>query len=276
MAGLWKTWRCGMVDEKRFFVDVGMDGLPFPMRVLSKKDTQSQPTVATISIEARIMNEFEARWIDRFIQIVHQHRDLIGTETLSANIVDYVKQLNAHNVRVIFNYPFFAEKITPKSKEKCLVQYHCVYSASATSMNEKPRIVFAMTIPCITTYPGSVPSEAGGLFGQISLVTIEIESRDKVFPEDLVELVDRHALSPIYSFLTAEDQAFLIKKIHSEKKSSVVMADEIKDELARNKMAVWYSIRCSNRGMLHSYSTMIGTEKSRWVPYSEYGDEEEV
>ncbi|HXX33767.1 MAG TPA: hypothetical protein VEM15_04750, partial [Thermodesulfobacteriota bacterium] len=59
-------------------------------------------------------------------------------------------------------------------------------------------------------------------------------------------------------------------------KSSVVMTAEIKEELARNKMIVWYSVRCSNRGMLHSYSTMIGTEKSMWVPYSRYGDEEEM
>jgi len=40
--------------------------------------------------------------------------------------------------------------------------------------------------------------------------------------------------------------------------------DEIKGELARNR-------RCSNFGMLHSYSTVIGTEKSRWVPFSGYG-----
>jgi hypothetical protein len=34
----------------------------------------------------------------------------------------------------------------------------------------------------------------------------------------------------------------------------------------------WYSVKCSNFGMLHSYSTFIGTEKSMWVPSSGYED----
>jgi GTP cyclohydrolase I len=58
-----------------------------------------------------------------------------------------------------------------------------------------------------------------------------------------------------------------------EEKSSVVMSDEIKEELAYHKEINSYSLRCANFGMLHSYSTIIGTEKSRWVPFSGYEDE---
>jgi hypothetical protein len=55
-----------MVDTKKFLVDVEMRDLPFPLRVISKKDSEGQPTVANIAISARIMQEFEARWIDAF------------------------------------------------------------------------------------------------------------------------------------------------------------------------------------------------------------------
>lgn len=57
-----------MVDQKKFLVDVEMRDLPFPMRVLSKLDSDGQHTVVNISISARIMQEFEARWIDTFIR----------------------------------------------------------------------------------------------------------------------------------------------------------------------------------------------------------------
>ena len=69
-----------MKDEKRFMQDVGMTDLPFPMRVLSRDHKEGQFTIAKISIATRIMHEFEARWIDKFIHIIHQHRDQIGTE----------------------------------------------------------------------------------------------------------------------------------------------------------------------------------------------------
>jgi len=102
---------------------------------------------------------------------------------------------------------------------------------------------------------------------------METESKGDVFPEDLVALVDRHALMPIYSFLTEEDQAYVIQKVHSQRKSSVVMVDEIKDELAHMRNIDSYKVDCLNFGMLHSYSTSVGTEKSMWIPFSSYEEE---
>lgn len=257
-----------MIDEKKFLVDVGMRSLPFPMRVISKVDPEGQFTVAEISITARIMKEFEARWIDKFIQILHKHRDRIGTKTLRVNIMDYLEELRAATVKVDFDYPFFIEKMTPVSGEKCLVRYLCTYSARASSIENEPKIFFKIEIPAITTYPASDQEQPGGLFGQLSIVVMEVQSEKDIYPEDLVEIVDKHALSPVYSFLTEEDQVSVIHKIHTEKRTSVVMIDGIKDDLARRQEIDWYSVRCSNFGMLHSYSTVIGTEKSMWVPFS--------
>ena len=47
----------------------------------------------------------------------------------------------------------------------------------------------------------------------------------------------------------------------------------LKEELARNGDIIWYAVRCSNFGMLHSYSTVIHTEKSPWVPFSGHDDD---
>lgn len=257
-----------MKDEKRFMQDVGMTDLPFPMKVLSRDHKDGQFTIAKISIAARIMHEFEARWIDKFIEIIHQHRDRIGTETLKTNILDYMKELNATKVKVDFEYPFFVEKTTPVSKEKCLVRYACTYSASVAKSDLKPKVTLKIAAPCITTYPASSPDKPGGLFGQMSRVDLEVQSQKDVYPEDLVDIIDAHALVPVYSFLTEEDQEFVIKKIHSEQKTSVVMVDEIKEDLANLRDIDGYSVNCSNFGMLHSYSTFIGTAKSMWIPLS--------
>jgi GTP cyclohydrolase I len=262
-----------MGDQKKFLVDVEMRDLPFPMKVLSKVEPEGQHTVANISVSARIMQGFEARWIDTFIRILHQHRDSIGTRTLRTNIVDYTKELSASSVRVDFHYPYFVEKLTPISREKCLVRYFCTYSAKAVSVKEDPKIIFKIKIPCITTYPGSVSDKPGGLFGQLSNVIIEMIAQKDFFAEDLVEIVDDHALSPIYSFLSEDDQASLIQRIHSEKKSSVVLTDEIKHDLRHHQAIEWYAVRCTNYGMLHSYNTVVGTEKSYWVPFSGYEKE---
>jgi GTP cyclohydrolase IB len=242
--------------------------------VMSRSVSDGQLTVAGISISARIMREFEARWIDTFVQIVHQHRDRIGTATLKQNIPDYVKALQAAAITVSFDYPFFYEKLTPISREKCLVRYLCTYTVKANPLTGAPRATLKVNIPALTTYPILAPEAKGGLLSQLSVFTLEVEPRKEVFPEDLIDLVDRHALAPIYSFLTVEDQIYLINKVHSDNKPSVVVVGEIKDELAHNKNIEWYSVASANYGMLHSYSTVIGTEKNMWVPFSGYDSDE--
>ena len=74
--------------------------------------------------------------------------------------------------------------------------------------------------------------------------------------------------------MTEEDQNYLIKKAHSENKPSVLVVGGIKEELAHNENIEWYSVSSANYGMLHSYSTVIGTEKSMWVPFSGYESDE--
>jgi len=265
-----------MSKDKKFLVDVGMKNLPFPIKAISRLDSDGQSTIANISISARIMQEFETKWIDKFVQVLHQHRNNIKPtlKVLRVNIMDYLNELNANAVKIDMGYPFFIEKITPVSGEKCLVRYMCSFSAKTTSIKPEPTIIFKIQVPAITTYPASDPEKTGGLFSQLSFVDVEIDSKNIVYPEDVVDIVDKHALSPVYSFLSEEDQIHIIQKVHSIKKTSVEMTDGIKTELAGNPDINFYSVYCANHGMLHPYSTVIGTVKNSWVPYS--GCDEEI
>jgi len=263
----------GPQSDKRFMVDVGMKNLPFPMTVVSKVHPGGQLTIGAISINARIMNEFESRWIDKFIQVAHRHRKAINTAMLALNVKDYMKELGATMVRIDYEYPYFIEKTTPVSQESCLVRYLCTYSAKASAV-QAPKILFKIEIPVITTYPGSTVEITERPFGQLSILSIELESQNPVYPEDIVALADKCALSPVYSFVTPEDQNYIIQKVHRESKSSVVTVDEIKEQLSRNRELEGFSVKCANYGMLHSYSTAIGTEKSMWVPETDVEDYE--
>ncbi|HDS00879.1 MAG TPA: hypothetical protein ENO22_03880 [candidate division Zixibacteria bacterium] len=256
-----------MPKEKGILVDVGMKGMPFPFRVLSREESEGQYTIANLSVIARIDNRFESRWIDKFIQIIHKNRFKVGTQTLHESIADYLKELKATMVRVDFDYPFFVEKKLPATGEKCLVRYMCTYNAKLSSVGDNPKIIFKIHVPAITTDPASDPEKEGGLFGQLSVVTIEVDSRKEIFPEDLVDLVDKYSISPVYSYLNPEDQIFIIQKAHTVEVSSTYLTEQLKTELANNRYVDWFSVKCSNFGMLHSYNTGIGTEKDLWMPF---------
>ena len=86
--------------------------------------------------------------------------------------------------------PIFIEKLTPVSKEKCLVRYLCTYSPKISYIEEIPKITFKIRIPVITTYPGSA-QKTWWTIAQLSIVAIEVESSKDIFPEDIVEIVDK-------------------------------------------------------------------------------------
>jgi GTP cyclohydrolase I len=255
-------------DEQRFLVDVGLRDLHFPIRARSRAHAGGQPTVAEVGIAARIWKKFEAGWIDHFIRIVHRHRGTVGPQSLRAQIMDYYDELRAASVRMDLGYPFFYEKPAPVSGESGLVRYRCSCSAQVDTLERGPRVFQRLEVPVLTSYPVSAPAGGGGLFAQLSVVECEIETADDgPFPEDFIDLVDRCALSPVYAYLTADDQAAVIAKVHRERKTSVMTTDEIQEGLRNMNGVKWYSVRASNYGMLHPYSTFVATEKSNWAPF---------
>ena len=259
-----------MSKNDKNIVDVALKDLSFPIKVLSRESNGGQITTANVSLSARIVQKHDERWLDDFIRIIQQHHNQVSTATLRADLADYLKNTNAIGVNVEIDYPYFIEKVTPASHQKCLVQYRCTYSARMSATDKVPRITFKIDVPVITTDPASNSNRPNHLFGQLSVVTLEIQSYSDFYPEDLVDMVDRHALSPVYSLLAPEDKSWMIEKVHSQQKSCILMADEVKADLAHTDGIDWYAVHCANFSMLQSYNTAVGTQKSMWVPSNCY------
>lgn len=261
-----------MPDKKRYLVDVGMDDFAFPFKIADRMHTEGVPTIGKISVHARINQEFEARWIDKFAQVLHQHRDAVGSHSLRRGIFDYLEALHADSVQVTLRFPFFVEKTTPVSGLTCLVSHDCTYRAKLSAFDKQPKLTLTVEVPTLTTDPCSSLDQPGLLFAQRTLVTVEVASLREIFIEDIVNTVDRHALIPVYSFLTPEDRAHLIGVAHSKTVSSVVLTEAVKNFLAPREDVDWYRVVCRNRGLLHLYSTEVATEKGSWVPASDFAD----
>lgn len=242
-------------------VDVCLKDLPFPMRVASRDEPGGQATVASISVAARVKRRPGWDWTAEIIRILHAHRDRIGASTLRENIMDYLVQMEAERVRADFRYPFFYEKRTPISGEKCLLCYPCVYSAKVPSVDKGARVFLNIEIPVLaslTPFPGAAQYK----------IIIETESKKDVFPEDLVDLADRHALSPVYSFLTRRDREYLAQSFQARQKGIEEVVNGINGELCASKDIGWHSIRSGGGGLPYSYETETGADRGMLSPGS--------
>ena len=262
-----------MYEEGVFLADVGINNLSFPIRVPSRADPEGQHTIAEVSAYAHIMKEFRPRWMNKFMQVLHRDRRALGVAGMRVILEDLMQELRANKVTIRFDYPFFMEKTTPVTRERCLVKYSCSLEGWITVTRDKPAVLFRMRIPVITSHPASVLGEPGGLLGQLTLVNVELQSDKPLYPEDVAELVESYAVSPVYSYLAEEDQEYIINKIHSVFKPSTILIDRVKDRLARNEDIEWYSVECRDYGIVNNYTILARVEKSRWIPFSSYIEE---
>jgi len=252
-----------MQNDKRFLVDVGLNDLDYPINALSQMNPEGQRTIARISIHSKIEEKFESGWINKFIEILHRHRDIIGPLTLRKNIKTYYEELNAKMVRIDFAYPFFIEKKTPASSQLNLVKYKCTYSSKMSTTIE-PKTIFKIEVPVITTVPESVKMNPGSYAGQLSIISVVLESYREVYPETIVNLVESKAISSLYTYLTEDDQNWITRKIQNTNKTNIVLLDEIHNDLEGNEYILWHSVSCTNHNPLQSFSTIMTTERNVW------------
>jgi GTP cyclohydrolase I len=252
-----------MNSERAFLVDIGIEGVDVPIVAPSRDAASGRPTIATFSAMATVKRDYEASSIDELIQLFRDHDGTISVESLQEMVLGYRDELGGVPLRVALTYPFVIEKRAPVSGERSPVTHRCGYSVEVGPLQRFAKPLFRIDVPVLTTYPAATKETPGGLFSQESDVALRLECTRDVFPEDLAELVERHALAPKYSYMTAEDQDFIRQRAHARRISSVMMTAAIQRELEAMDEIRWFSIRCRNRGMLHAYRTFVGTQRER-------------
>jgi GTP cyclohydrolase IB len=256
-------------------LEVGVRDLPYPVRVPSRADPRGQPTVARVSLEASVAHEFEADWADRLVRVLHEHRERISAPALKQDVGAYLEALGAGMVEISLEYPFFVEKRTPRTGQKCLVKYDCTYCIVGLLPRSAPKVFFKIAVPCITTGPSPDGRRRGASVGQVSTVTLETESQRDVYAEDLVALVDRNALAPLYSFLGPEDREDVLRRIRTQRRTSVELVERVRGELSADPGLGFYSVRCLDSSFLRPYRTLIGEEMGPPQPPGPWTNEEE-
>ena len=100
-------------------------------------------------------------------------------------------------------FPYFIEKKAPVSGAESLMEYKCSYTGTLT---KKADFILGVEVPVTTLCPCSKEMSEEGAHNQRSLVKIAIRAKKLVWIEELVELAEAAASSPVYALLKREDE----------------------------------------------------------------------
>ncbi len=256
-------------DHRQIAIDqVGVTDLRYPIVVLDR-ERQTQHTVASFTMSVSLPHHFKGTHMSRFIEVLNQHCDKVTMETLPDILADLQARLDAESTKLEVRFPYFLERIAPVSEARSLMEYECFFVAEANGENHD--VVLGVKVPVTSLCPCSKTISEYGAHSQRGHLTIEIQSvaqRDGeetpvVWIEELVEIAEQSASSPLYSLLKRDDERHVTMLAYDNPVFVEDMVRNVASTLIEDVRIAWFCVHAVNQESIHAHNAFAKIEWNR-------------
>ncbi len=234
---------------------VGVKDISYPVVILDKEQGQ-QHTVARVNMYVNLPHHFRGTHMSRFIEILNTYRKGISTLNIR-DILDTMKQqLDAERAHFEIEFPYFITKMAPVSQEKAKMEYSCIVIANS----DEDFYTLEVKVPVLSLCPCSKEISKYGAHNQRSLISIRIQSKEKIWIEDIVEIAEKSASSDIFSILKREDEKYITEKSYENPKFVEDMVRNAAEILIKTPDILAFSVESENMESIHNHSAYAQIE----------------
>jgi GTP cyclohydrolase IB len=246
-------------DTRELRIDkVGVRGLKFPVQVKDKA-RKFQNTIATIGMFVDLPKEFKGTHMSRFVEVLSAHGNVIHVENIPDILRALQKKLNSETSHIEIEFPYFMSKKSPVSRGESLMDYVARFDAAACGAE----IDFVLTVKVnVTTLcPCSKAIAKYGAHNQRGEVTVKIRSREIVWIEDVIAVIESSASSELYALLKRQDEKAVTERAYE---NPVFVEDLVRNvalKLNADKRVAWYKVEAENFESIHNHNAYACIEK---------------
>jgi GTP cyclohydrolase I len=246
-------------DTRELRIDkVGVRGLRFPIRVRDKARS-FQNTVATIGMFVDLPKEFKGTHMSRFVEVLNAHGSIIHVDNISEILRALQNKLNAATAHLEIEFPYFLTKKSPVTEKASLMDYIARFDAAACG--EEIDFVLTVKVGVTTLCPCSKAISKYGAHNQRGLVTLQIRSRESIWIEDLIAVVESSASSELYALLKRQDEKAVTERAYE---NPVFVEDLVRNvalKLNADKRVTWYQVEAENFESIHNHNAYACIQK---------------
>jgi GTP cyclohydrolase I len=246
-------------DHRNLRIDkVGVRGLRFPIQIRDKAH-MVQNTIATIGMYVDLPKEFKGTHMSRFIEVLNAHGYVVHVENIPDILHAMQAKLHADTAHLEMEFPFFLSKRAPVSGMESVMNYDAKFDA--TACGREMDFVLEVRAGVTTLCPCSKAISRYGAHNQRGTVTVKIRSRQTVWIEDLIALIEASASSELYSLLKREDEKAVTERAYE---NPVFVEDLVRNVALRlNARAdvTWYKVEAENYESIHTHNAYACIEK---------------
>lgn len=255
-------------DERGIALDrAGVSGLRYPITVLDKSDGR-QETIAELSMSVSLPHHFKGTHMSRFIEVLNSHRGEITMRTLPVILKELKTRLDAETAHIEVKFPYFVEREAPVTKSKALMDYDCTFIGESNGKYDD--FVLRVRTPVTSLCPCSKEISDYGAHNQRGYITIDVRSSRKengeaeiIWIEELIEIAERSASSPVYALIKRPDERFVTMQAFDNPVFVEDMARTSAEQLMKDTRINWFHVHVENDESIHNHNAFAEVEWTR-------------
>jgi len=237
---------------------VGIKGFKYPIIVLDK-EKGFQHTVAEINLYVDLPAKFKGTHMSRFIEVINEFKGEIHIKNVMELLRRLKKRLSARSAHIEMYFPYFLEKKAPVSGISSLMEYQAFIIASY--FHRKKDIIAGIKVPVMTLCPCSKLISKYSAHNQRGKVTIKVRFKKFIWLEELIEIAETSASSPLYSLLKRPDEKFVTEFAYENPKFVEDVVREVAKKLLEHPEVTWFSVEAENFESIHAHNVYAFIEK---------------
>lgn len=239
------------VDERNIPIDkVGVRKVKYPIQVLDRSQ-EHQHTIGTFTLTVDLPSEFKGTHMSRFLEVLAEHGREISVEGLP-NLLDHLRcRLKAERAHVVVEFPFFMEKAAPVTGKAGMMAFDCGFEAE---FNGEFSVTLCLRVPVTTLCPCSKEISAYGAHNQRGWVTVRLRNRGHLWLEEVIEMIEASASSPLYPVLKRPDEKAVTERAYDNPRFVEDMVREVALKFDADERIREYSIEVENEESIHAHN----------------------
>jgi GTP cyclohydrolase I len=244
------------VDERGIAIEkVGVNNVHLPF-LIKTKDGAFQSVLAKIKMTVDLPQEFKGTHMSRFIEILSDwSQKPIAYREMEYILIDTIDRFHAKRANLDIGFKYFIEKTAPVSKRKSMLDYGCLFSGSLTKGGTTD-FILGLDVPFTSLCPCSKEISKYGAHNQRGLMKVKIKHKQGhfIWLEDLAEMMEEKASSPVYPLLKREDEKYVTERAYENPKFVEDVLRDLVIAFRQTEGVSWFEIECENYESIHNHS----------------------
>lgn len=257
----------GRPDDRQLPIgEVGISGLRYPTTVWDRENG-SQATVAEVSMSVDLRADVKGAHLSRFVEILEDFGATLSPQAIPVILEILQRRLASQRAEFQADFPYFMRRSAPVTGATARMDYQCHLSGrgygSGTVTTVGVRVPVTSVCPCrkaISDY---------GTHNQRGYITFRMRPRDEgdgpamVWAEDLIEIAEASASSPVFPLLKRPDERYVTMRAHDHPVFVEDMVRAAAGALCDDDRMAWFSVEAVNDESIHNHAAFARIDSTQ-------------